>query len=181
MKKEYVTNKAITGNDIKQIRSLLNMTQKEFAEFVCCSKRTVETWETKDGEITGPIVTLIELLFRDPDIPERLELPPKKYKMRLLYMYNDYVCTVIDVDEPGRKVAIKNYTNNPLFRAFGVNTEPTYEDYEELLESRCFPRTRDKMKLMLKEFDIPFYDPFLIVEKTEGRMEEDDFHIVIER
>ena len=37
------------------------------------------------------------------------------------------------------------------------------------------------MKLVLKEYDIPFYDPFLIVEKTGGRMEEDEFHIVIER
>ncbi len=181
MKKEYALNKALTGSDIKYIRSLLNMTQKEFAEFACCSKRTVETWESKDGEITGPIVTLVELLFRDPEIPDRLELPPKNTKMRLLYMFNNYVCTVIDVDEPGRKVAIKNYTNNPLFRAFGVNTEPTYEDYENFLESRCFPRTRDKLKLELKKYDIPFYDPILIINKTEGRVEGDNFSLKIVR
>lgn len=181
MKKEYITNRSIKGSDIKQIRNRLNMTQKEFAEFVCCSYRTVENWETKQDEITGPIVTLIELLFRDPEIPQRLELPPKKYKMRLLYLYNDYICTVIDVDEPGRKVAINNYTNNPLFRAFGVNTEPTYEDYEEFLESRCFPRTRDKLKLELKKYDIPFYDPILIINKTEGRVEGDNFHLKIVR
>ena len=51
----------------------------------------------------------------------------------------------------------------------------------ELLESRCFPRTRDKMKLILNELNIPFYDPYMIVEKTQGRMAEDDFWIKIEK
>ena len=76
---------------------------------------------------------------------------------------------------------IKNYVKNPMLRAFGVNNEPDYDDYEQFLESRCFPRTRDKMKLELKRLDIPFYDPILIIEKTLGRMEEDEFYIEIER
>ena len=37
------------------------------------------------------------------------------------------------------------------------------------------------MKLVLEDFDLPFYDPFLIIEKTEGRMAEDNFWIRIER
>ena len=68
-----------------------------------------------------------------------------------------------------------------MFRAFGVNETPSFEDYEEFIESRCFPRTRDKMKIMLEGLGIPFYDPILIVEKTGGRMAEDDFWIKIER
>ena len=31
------------------------------------------------------------------------------------------------------------------------------------------------MKLILKDLDIPFYDPFMIIEKTQGRMSEDNF------
>ena len=50
--------------------------------------------------------------------------------------------------------------------AFGVNQLPTYEEYEEFLESRCFPKTRDKIKLELKRLDLPFYDPLMIIEKT---------------
>ncbi len=96
-------------------------------------------------------------------------------------MYEDSVCTIIDVDESRRKVEINNYTDNPQFRAFGVNEKPTYEDYEEFIASRCFPKDRDKLKLELKRLDIPFYDPILIIEKTEGRMAEDDFRLVIER
>ena len=96
-------------------------------------------------------------------------------------MYHSMVCTIIDIDEIERKVKIQNYTRNLLYRAFGVNTEPTFEDYEEFLESRCFPRTRDKMKIELKMLDIPFYDPLMIIEKTQGRMADDDFWIKIER
>ena len=68
-----------------------------------------------------------------------------------------------------------------MFRAFGVMEEPDYNQYIEFLESRCFPRTRDKMKLELKRLDLPFYDPLMIIEKTEGRMAEDDFWIKIEK
>ena len=90
-------------------------------------------------------------------------------------MYKNILCTVIDVDELDRKVEIENYIKNPMFRAFGVNTEPSFEDYEEFLESRCFPPSRDKMKIELRSLGIPFYNPILIIEKTEGRMAEDDF------
>ena len=96
-------------------------------------------------------------------------------------MYENTICTVIDVDESSREVEIHNYIDKPMFRAFGVNTEPTFEDYEEFIESRCFPRQRDKMKLELKRLGIPFYDPIMIIEKTEGRMPEDNFWIKIER
>lgn len=44
-----------------------------------------------------------------------------------------------------------------------------------------FRWTRDKMKLVLEDLKIPFYDPYLIIEKTEGRMAEDDFWIRIEK
>ena len=96
-------------------------------------------------------------------------------------MYKQTVCTIIDIDELNRKIKIKNYSENIMFRAFGANETPNYVDYEQFLESRCFPESRDKMKLVLKDLDLPFYDPFLIIEKTEGRMAEDDFWIQIER
>lgn len=101
--------------------------------------------------------------------------------VRMWYMYKNKVCTLIDVDEVKQIVQIKNYADNIMFRAFGSNQKPDIEDYREFLESRCFPRTRDKMKLMLRDLGIPFYDPYLIIQKTEGRMAEDDFWIRIEK
>lgn len=101
--------------------------------------------------------------------------------VRMWYMYKNKVCTLIDVDEVKQIVQIKNYADNIMFRAFGSNQKPDIEDYREFLESRCFPRTRDKMKLMLRDLGIPFYDPYLIIQKTEGKMAEDDFWIRIEK
>lgn len=181
MGKSYVIAKYLTGEDIKRVRELLGMTQKEFAAFVGCAVRTVENWETKTGKIKGPIVTLTEILLRKPELARKLELPVNDLKTRLWYMHKNTVCTVIDVDEMSREVRIHNYISNPLYRAFGINIEPDFEEYEEFLESRCFPKERDKVKLELKKLDIPFYDPIMIIEKTQGRMAEDDFWIRIER
>ena len=180
--KQYVTNDSITGKDIRELRERLSMTQKDFAVFLRCSKRTVENWESKDdNKIKGPIVLVFELLMRKPELTEKLELPPKKYNIRLIYRKENLICTVIDVNEQKRIVEIRNYVDNPLYRAFGVNTEPTYEDYEEFLRSRVFPDTRDKMKLELKRLGLPFYDPIMIIEKTNGKMADDDFSLTIER
>ena len=181
MARKYVINNEISGEDIKRLRELLGMKQREFAAFVNCAVRTVENWESKKEGITGPIVTLTEILLRRPEIVRKLELPDNRLKLRLYYMYKSTICTVIDVDEALREVEIRNYIDKPLFRAFGVVTEPTYEEYEEFLESRCFPKERDKIKLELKRLGIPFYDPMMIIEKTQGRMAEDDFWIKIER
>ena len=96
-------------------------------------------------------------------------------------MKGDTYCTLIDVNEPDRRIFIKNFTEDIQSRAFGANEHPDFKDYEEFLKSRCFPDSRDKMKLMLKELNLPFFDPFMIIQKTGGRMAEDDFHIVIEK
>ena len=181
MIKEYITPKYTDSGEIKNIRSILKLTQKQFADFVGVSKPTVERWESGDEPIRGPIVLIIEILRRMPQLEQEYALPKKETPIRLKYYYRNMLCTVIDVNEIEQRVYIRNYTDNLLYRAFGKNENPTFSDYEEFLESRCFPKSRDKMKLMLKEYDIPFYDPFLIVEKTGGRMEEDEFHIVVER
>ena len=65
--------------------------------------------------------------------------------------------------------------NGSLVPGVWENEHPTYEEYEEFLESRCFPRTRDKMKILLEELNLPFYDPLMIIQKTKGEMAEDDF------
>lgn len=179
--KDFVTPNEIHAKEVKALRERLGMTQREFAVFCNVSKPTVERWETSDKPITGPVTLLAQILGLYPDIAGDLALPEKKYPLRLWYYYKDLVCTIIDVDTIGQRVQIKNYTNNLIFRAFGRNEHPTYADYEEFLKSRCFPEERDKMKLVLKDLGIPFYDPMMIIEKTAGRMAEDDFWIRIDR
>ena len=178
---KYVIERELTGEDFRRLRNLLGMTQKEFASLVGSSQRTVETWETRDEPVTGPIAALADILFRWPDLARKLTLPEKPYGLRLYYMYKHLVCTVIDVDEINQRVEVHNYIDSPLFRAFGVHASPSYEEYQAFLESRCFPETRDKLSVELDRLGIPFYDPILIIEKTEGRMAEDDFWLRIER
>ena len=179
--KLFAISDSLNGNEIKTIRKKRKLTQAEFAELANVSVKTVERWESGTKPVTGPIVTLVKILKEFPQIQEELEIPMQTYQMRLWYMYYDDVCTIIDVDERERKVKIYNYTNDYAFRAFGRIETPTFEQYQEFLESRCFPRTRDKMKLVLKELDLPFYEPLMIIEKTQGRMAEDNFWIKIER
>lgn len=177
----FLTPEYITAREIKRVRENLGLTQKEFAMLICSSKPTVERWERSTEPITGPIVLVVKMLEKYPEYAETVRVPKKATPIRLWYMHGQTVCTIIDVNEMKREVHIQNYTDNLMFRAFGVEENPDYKMYLEFLESRCFPRSRDKMKLILKELDLPFYDPFMIIEKTAGRMAEDDFWIRIER
>lgn len=179
--KNFVSPEYVTASEIKDVRRALKLTQKEFAELIGSSKSTIERWERSKTPVTGPIVLLLQILKREPEYVQKIKIPDKVYPLRLWYMHKETVCTIIDIDELSRKIKIKNYSENIMFRAFGENETPNYVDYEQFLESRCFPESRDKMKLILKDLDLPFYDPFLIIEKTEGRMAEDDFWIRIER
>ena len=177
----YAIPEYVLAKDIKRIRENLKMSQKEFACFIGISRRTIERWEVSTDKITGPIVFLLNMIENNPNYVESLIIPEKKYPIRMFYMKNQMICTLIDVDIMEQKVSIKNFTNNLIYRAFGKNENPTYGEFEDFLKSRCFPETRDKLKLVLEDLNLPFYDPFLIVEKTEGRMAEDDFWIKIER
>lgn len=177
----YAIQKSIDGPTIRNIRIKLNLTQKELSDFLNVSKKTLERWETSEKAVNGPCVTLLRILDESPEMLLYYQVPLKKYPLRLWYMKGDKYCTLIDVDESNRSISIKNFTEDIQSRAFGSNERPKYSDYEDFLESRCFPESRDKMKLMLKEMNLPFFDPFMIIQKTEGRMAEDDFHIVIDK
>ena len=177
----FVTREYMNADEIKRIRKKLGLTQRELGLLTNSSKSSVERWEGSNGKVSGSTVTLLSLLDKHPEYLEEIKLPVKEYPLRLKYMYKDTLCTIIDVDNNNQKIRIKNYAENIMFRAFGRNDNPKYRDYEEFLEDRCFPRTRDKMKLVLRDMNLPFYDPFLIIEKTNGRMAEDDFWIEIER
>ena len=179
-KNTYAIPKYVTANDIKRVREKLNMSQREFASLIGISKPTIERWESSKESINGPVVLLLEYIDNNIEFLDELKIPKKKYPLRLFYMNNQMICTMIDVNILTQEVIIKNFTNNIMFRAFGTNDKPSFKDYEDFLKSRCFPETRDKIKLVLADLNIPFYDPFLIIQKTEGRMADDDFWIKIE-
>ncbi|MCD7820368.1 MAG: hypothetical protein LUH07_15185 [Lachnospiraceae bacterium] len=55
----------------------------------------------------------------------------------------------------------------------GAGRKPVWDDFEEFLESRRFPKTRDHLRLVLSDLGLDFYDPLAIVKKTKGRMVEE--------
>ena len=179
--KQFAIPDRCSGKEIKNLRKRLQLTQAEMAQLCGVSKKTIERWETEKKPITGAVVPLVHLFWNNPALAVRLEIAPRQKPIRMYYMDGEHLCTVIDVDEAMHEVEIKNYVSNPQKRAFGRMENPTFDDYLAFLESRCFPKTRDKMKAMLDALGLPFYDPFMIIEKTQGRMADDDQWIRIER
>ena len=101
--------------------------------------------------------------------------------MRMNYKYKDTLCTVIDIDFLHKKINIENKTDNIIHRAFGVVENPDWHQFEEFLESRCFPRSRAHLKEVLRDVGVDSYDALQIIEKTKGRMAEDKQWIEIVR
>ena len=127
----YVIPDFVTAEEMKQIRKKLDVTQKELAELIHCSKSTVERWEMSEEPITGPVAFTLKLLEKHPEYVDEIRVPQKRYPLRLWYMYKQDVCTLIEVDEVGQKIHIKNYAEHLMFRAFGVNENPTQHTWTE--------------------------------------------------
>ena len=101
----------------------------------------------------------------------------RQFPMQIRYMYGNKICTIIYINFLDQVIEIENRTDDMIRRAFGVKENPTWEDFEIFLEDRCFPKTRCGMKEILKELNLDSYDPLQIVEKTQGRMVDDNMHM----
>ena len=86
---------------------------------------------------------------------------------------------MILVNREAEKIEVINETDDLLHRAFGIKVRPDGKDFEVFLESRCFPREREDVELILEELELEAYEPFAIVERTGGRMAEDNQWIKI--
>ena len=97
--------------------------------------------------------------------------------MKFLYKHKDTLLAEIYVDYVKGTVRVVNYTDDIMDKPFGVNDNPTIDDFEYLLEDRCFPRDRDMMKLHLEELGILSYEPLEIIKKTKGKLEGDFYSL----
>lgn len=93
--------------------------------------------------------------------------------MRINYMEEYTVCTVIDVDERRRSVSVTNRVADYSRCAFGAMEQPTWEAFEWFLEGRCFPRDAADAQKRLQELGLKSYEPLRILEKTKGRLATD--------
>ncbi len=103
------------------------------------------------------------------------------HKMMLIEYYNgDILCTKICADFADRDLAVENYTDNLVKTAFGKNEVPTWQDFEDFLGERCVPRSRSGLREYLETIGVEEYNPLEIIQKTQGRMAEDDQWIKLE-
>lgn len=95
------------------------------------------------------------------------------YTLKIDYMYKQMVCTTIYVDFWNQKIQIVNKTNDILHRAFGVNENPNWNDFEYFLRERTFAKSRGDRKVLLNALGLDNYDPLRIVEITKGKSFDD--------
>ena len=113
----------------------------------------------------------IQPQYKDPDNHRIL---------RMIFYHMDQPCTMITADYTSKTVRIKNTSENPVKTAFGTNRNPSWEQYQEFLSSRCVPRERAGLREYLEAIGVEEYDPLAIIRKTGGRMAEDQQWLQIE-
>ena len=103
------------------------------------------------------------------------------HKLYLFEYYNyQTLCTKIVADYTDCTLCFENYVSNFLHTAFGNNLSPTWNDFRAFLEERCIPRARAGLREYLEEINVDKYEPLDIIQKTKGRMAEDDQWIHLE-
>ena len=58
----------VQPNEVAQARSKTGLTQREFAEVLHISPRTLQEWEQGRRKPSGPAQALIEIAFRHPEV-----------------------------------------------------------------------------------------------------------------
>ncbi len=103
-----------------------------------------------------------------------LPRPAIGYSLRVTLMFKQHPCTVIDVDFLEKRIFTRNMTDDIYHRAFGKKEDPDWGDFEDFLRYRCFSESRGNCREILTDLGLTDYDPLQIVEKTQGRISDDD-------
>lgn len=97
------------------------------------------------------------------------------HKVRVYKYYDgETLCSTVAADFSAEQVAVQNESTDIIKTAFGVNRHPTWVDFLTFLEDRCVPRTRANVGKYLSALNLMEYDPVQLIEKTQGRMMEDN-------
>ncbi len=128
-----------------------------------------------DGEkiIILPCLSLSEFLMKKQHAGHNLVL--------LDFYDNDVLCTKICADFTDETLVAENFTDNIVKTAFGEKNSPVWDDFESFLKERCIPESRSGIREYLEVIGVEEYAPLKIIEKTEGRMAEDNQWIKLEK
>jgi hypothetical protein len=107
--------------------------------------------------------------------------PDKSFTHKITYMLGHKPMTIIYVDFLDKKIQIQNRTDNIYDRAFGKVINPNWKQFEIFINDRVIPKERIDLDKALKIIGVDHYDPFLIINKTKGRMEGDRYWMRIKK
>ncbi len=138
------------------------------------------TKESRELELTfdGTRITLSRHLS-GPAFAER-QLA-QGHEVRALRFYEgNALCSTIYADFTGQTLVVENQPVPLIKTAFGNNLFPTWEDFQSFLAERCIPRQRAGLREYLEALGLDEYDPLAMIEKTAGRMAEDQQWLSVE-
>lgn len=98
----------------------------------------------------------------------------KEFKLFDLSYGETVLCSVVYADYTDETVVAENYTENLVKTALGPIKEFTWQQFNDFLEERCIPYSRAGLREYLAVYKIAEFDPLAIIEKTQGRMAEDN-------
>lgn len=136
--------------------------------------------EHRELELTfdGETVTLSRHLS-GPEFAERKLA--QDHEIRVLRLYDGVdLCSTIYADFTEQTVVVENQAVSPIKTAFGNHPFPGWKEFQHFLEERCIPRQRAGLREYLEALGLEEYDSFAIIEKTGGRMAEDQQWLTIE-
>ena len=107
--------------------------------------------------------------------------PAKNFTHKITYMCGHKPMTIIYVDFLNKKIQIQNRTDDIYNRAFGKVQSPTWNQFEIFIQDRVISKERIDLDKALELIGVDHYDPFLIINKTKGKMEGDNYWMRIKK
>ncbi len=107
--------------------------------------------------------------------------PDKSFTHKITYMLGHKPMTIIYVNFFDKKIQIQNRTSNIYDMAFGKVISPNWEQFEIFINERVIPKDRVDLDKILKVIGVDHYDPLLIITKTKGKMEGDNYWMRIKK
>ncbi|BDF70104.1 hypothetical protein CE91St41_26690 [Oscillospiraceae bacterium] len=126
----------------------------------------------------GERITIMRRLAGKEFTTQKLSLG---HDVRILRFFDgDKLCSTIYADFTDETLTVENHIVEPVKTAFGNNVLPNWADFQSFLEERCIPRQRAGLREFLAALGLDEYDPLAIIQKTSGRMAEDEQWIELE-
>lgn len=98
----------------------------------------------------------------------------------LRYYDGSRLCTILYADFTDETLLAENCVNDPVKTAFGNQPLPSWAEFQAFLRERCIPEERDGLREYLETLGLEEYDPLRLIQKTGGRMAEDQQWLEVE-